>query len=111
MGKATDPAGKVVQLAADCGQTRIDPLYRRRTLDRLELVRQVGDSLDDVVVQLAREPGPLLLLRGQEPAAEALGRRKKTSLLDDYRRDEGEAKDQANEGRGNEDPPELIRSC
>ena len=83
MGKATDPAGKVLQLAADCGQTRVDPLSRRRTLDRLELVRQVGDPLDDVVVQLPREPGPFLLLGRKEPPAEPPGGRKEAPLLDD----------------------------
>ena len=80
-------------------------------LELLQLTAKHGHTLDDVVMQLARQPGALLLLRRQQAATELAGGGKEASLLDHDGRDESGSQGEANEGCGDEDPPELRCGC
>ena len=79
VGQPADLPGEVVQLLADPGQAH--RLHRAAALELLEVVADHGDPLDQVIVQLARDPGPLLFLGGEDAPAELAGGGEEPTLL------------------------------
>lgn len=72
-----------------------------------DLLADESDPLDQVVVQLARDPGALLLLRLEQLPAELPLRAQEPALLDEDRKDDGGPEDDGDESRRDEDPPEF----
>lgn len=100
MGHRPKRGGEGAQLLLDGGSFNA-------LAEPFETVADGGELLEGVVVDLAGDPGPLLVLRLEQSLAEPALQEEAVPLVDDQRRAEGDDGDRDREGRGQEERPEA----
>lgn len=73
----------------------------------VQLVPHQGEPLEGVVVDLARHPGPFLLLGSQEPPGKTPVQLLDPTMVEDERADQRAQDDDEGSGAGEKEPPDV----